>query len=45
MINSLSKSKYFINYMNSKKISINTNQSSMINGLLNLNSNDKNIEI
>ena len=45
MINSLSKSKYFINYMNSKKISLNTNHSSMINGLLNLNANDKNIEI
>ena len=44
MINSLSKSKYFINYMNSKKISLNTNHSSMINGLLNLNANDKNIE-
>lgn len=43
MINNLSKSKHFIRYMNSKKVSINTNHSSLINGLLNLN--EKNYDV
>ena len=45
MINNLSKSKYFIDYMNSNKLSFNTGHSMVTEGILDLKENKVNIDV